>query len=81
MIQPNGGLWQLVDWQARVMAAFIESQEKYPVNASWFRRVKADSRPDISGGISYVSSPRHSLEVEYFTYRDLLKALLRGFPA
>lgn len=81
MIQPNGGLWQLADWQGRLMAAFAESQEKHPVNADWFRRVKKDSRPDISGGISYVASPRHWLEVEYFAYRDLLQNLVRGFPA
>jgi hypothetical protein len=32
--------------------------------------------PDVAEGIRYVESPRHSLEVEYFAYRDLLRGLV-----
>jgi hypothetical protein len=77
LIQPNSGLWGLVDWQARLMAAFIEAQANDRAKADWFRRQKARGPDDQSGGIRYVPSERHRLEVEYFSYRERLKRLLR----
>jgi hypothetical protein len=35
--------------------------------------------PDLSGGIHYVCSPRHVLEVEHFSYRRRLEKLLAAF--
>lgn len=79
LIQPNSGLWALVDWQAQLLAAFLNSQQQAPAAADWFRRLKSAGRDDNSGGIHYVGSPRHRLEVEYFAYRERLKRLLRKF--
>ncbi|MEX2172802.1 MAG: NAD(P)-binding domain-containing protein [Pirellulaceae bacterium] len=77
LIQPNSGSWALVDWQARLMAAFVVAQKHDPPRAAWFRRLKAAGHDDLSGGIRYVRSERHQLEVEYFSYRQRLQRLVR----
>lgn len=80
LIQPNGAIWPLVDWQARLMAAFVRAQTADPVRARWFREVKAHGHGEIDeAGIDYDPSPRHRLEVEFFQYRRVLKQLVRGF--
>ncbi|MCA9220483.1 MAG: NAD(P)-binding domain-containing protein [Planctomycetales bacterium] len=79
MIQPDGGLWRLVDYQAQLMAAFIVACERAPERAEWFRRLKQSPQPDLGHGVRYVGSPRHRLEVEYFGHRDTLRRLIRRF--
>jgi hypothetical protein len=77
LIQPNSGIWALADWQAQLMAAYILAQEHDPPQADWFRRQKAKGHDDLGGGIRYLASERHYLEVEYFSYRERLKRLVR----
>jgi cation diffusion facilitator CzcD-associated flavoprotein CzcO len=81
LIQPNSGLWGLVDWQAQLMAAFVAAQGNDPARADAFRRLKSQPQADLSGGIHFVRSERHRLEVEYFGYRQRLQRLLRTFPS
>ena len=77
LIQPNGGLWVLADWQAQLMAAYILAQQRRRPAANWFRDLAAQGHDDASGGIRYLHSDRHKLEVEYFVYRERLKNLLK----
>jgi cation diffusion facilitator CzcD-associated flavoprotein CzcO len=79
MIQPDSGIWGLVHYQARLMARFIQEAECESAKAAWFRRLKSDSSSDLGGGIHYVRTPRHLLEVEHFTYRRRLKKLISKF--
>ena len=81
LIQPNSGLWGLVDRQAQLMGAFIVAQEREPALADAFRKQKQSTTPDLAQGIQFVESPRHVLEVEYFSYRERLKQLLAKFGA
>jgi hypothetical protein len=78
LLQPNSGLWGLVDYQAQLMAAFIVAQQQDPQAAEWFRQQK-QTRPELGHGIRFIDSPRHVLEVEYFSYRERLKKLLKRF--
>ena len=77
MIQPNSGLWALAEWQAKVMAAFIVARRDSPARAEWFRQLKQSSNPDLAHGLRFDNSPRHAIEVEYYSYRERLKKLLR----
>lgn len=77
LIQPNSGIWSLVDWQAQLMAAFVLAQRHAPAKTEWFRHLKSRGPGDHSSGIRYVHSQRHTLEVEYFSYRQRLQQLLR----
>ncbi|QDU28442.1 putative oxidoreductase CzcO [Anatilimnocola aggregata] len=79
LIQPNGSIWPLVDWQSRLMAKFVRAQESNPQKADWFRQLKSRGHDDLGGGIRYDRSPRHSLEVEFFAYRRRLKTLVSSF--
>ena len=79
LIQPNGAIWPLVDWQARLMAAFVRAQSVDQSKANWFRGMKSRGHDDLGGGLQYDQSPRHRLEVEFFAYRKRLKKLVARF--
>lgn len=81
LIQPNSGLWALSHWQGAVMAAAIEAENRVPTAYRAFREQLAARRSDLRGGIRFVDSPRHQLEVEYFTYRQQLQRLLKRLEA
>ncbi len=79
LIQPDSGQWGLVDWQAKVMARFVYTQQHQPDKAARFRLLKAGSMPGLGRGIKYIESTRHYVEVEHFSYREDLKKLLARF--
>lgn len=79
LLQPNSGLWGLVDYQAQLMAAYITAQQQNLALAAEFNKLKRTERPDLSHGIAFIESPRHALEVEYFSYRERLKKLIKRF--
>ncbi len=79
LIQPNSGIWGLADLQAQLVARFLSAMHSESSQADWFRRLKAGGNDDLSGGIRYVASARHLVEVEYFGYRRRLRKLLRRF--
>src|SRR5512143_1113537 len=47
----EGGVWQIADYQARLIACFIAALEKDTKRAAWFHALKAKARPDIGHGI------------------------------
>ena len=73
LIQPNGGIWGLADYQSQLVANFISAMESDPQTVEWLRHAKLSQRPKINGGIRYIESPRHRIEVEYFDYRKILQ--------
>jgi cation diffusion facilitator CzcD-associated flavoprotein CzcO len=77
LIQANGSIWRLADYQGRLMARFINAQDRAPAKARWFRRKKAAGRTPDTG--AFVASDRHLLEANYFDYRRQLKRLTRRF--
>ena len=79
MIQPNGGLWPLAELQAKLAAAFIEADLHGDLTADKFRRQKQIARPHLDGGIHFLPTPRHRLEVDYYTFRKHLRKLLAQF--
>lgn len=77
LVQPNSGIWPIIERQARLVAAFISAQEKYPAQAARFRQLKAGGPNNLAAGRRYLASPRHLLEVPYFSYRRRLEKLTR----
>jgi uncharacterized NAD(P)/FAD-binding protein YdhS len=77
LVQANGSIWRLADYQGRLMARFIHAQDQQPALADWFRRTKAEPKAAPSG--TFVASDRHTLEANYFVYSRQLKRLTRGF--
>lgn len=78
MLQPNSGIWGLADYQSQLIANFLVARHRKTDRYQWFSKLKS-SRPDLSSGISYLKSPRHNLEVEYYGYRKQLQRLLKKF--
>ena len=76
LIQPDSGQWGLVDYQAQLIARYVRAVDRDTPRGRAFRREKARHRVDLAGGIRYVRSPRHLLEVEHFSYRERLKKLI-----
>jgi hypothetical protein len=79
LIQPDSGLWGLVDRQAQLIARFLLATRDAPRKAERFRRLKRSAETDSTSPIRYVRSPRHAVEVEHFSYRRRLEKLIRQF--
>jgi hypothetical protein len=78
LVQANGSMWRLADYQAHLIANLIVAGARAPDRALRFREMLA-SRHGSSRARSFVASDRHRLEVNYYDYRRLLKRLLRRF--
>lgn len=75
MLQPDSGLFWLMDMQAQVIARFIRAQTVDPLAAAEFRQMKAGAQPDIRGGVKHLNSARHYLEIAHFPYKQVLLKL------
>jgi hypothetical protein len=74
LIQPDSGQWGITDVQARLVAGMASAARESPTAAAWlYARRQRPARPSP---IRYVPSPRHSLEVEHFSYRRELERLV-----
>jgi hypothetical protein len=82
LIQPDSGQFGLVDDQARLIAAYVRGLAAGHPAA---RRLQAEKRrqagPPLGGGIRYVASPRHLLEVEHFSYGRRLRRWIARLQA
>jgi cation diffusion facilitator CzcD-associated flavoprotein CzcO len=76
LIQPASGQWGLVDYQAQLVARYLQAVRRGDRRAAWFRQLKGGEAPDLSCGVRYVDSPRHALEVEHYGYHRRLKKLI-----
>jgi cation diffusion facilitator CzcD-associated flavoprotein CzcO len=75
----EGGVWQIADYQGRLIAAFIKAQQNDPKRAAWFRALKARAHPDIGHGIKWKDTPWHRFEIQHYRFRRYMKRLLRRF--
>lgn len=79
LIQPDSGLWGLADLQCRIMARYLAGLQHDSESVEWFKQLKSAGRIELGHGVRYLNSPRHALEVEYYSYRQRLLKLLRRF--
>jgi hypothetical protein len=75
LVQANGSMWRLADYQAQLIANSIIADAHAPARAARFR---AKLKP-VADRSPFVASERHRLEVNYYDYRRALKRLSRGF--
>ena len=76
LIQPNSGIWGLADLQAKLVATYLQAKQASSTSVAWFDSLRQKGHDDLSGGIRYVASPRHHLEIEYYSYRQRLLKLI-----
>ena len=75
----EGGVWQIADYQARLIGCFIAAIEKDPKRAAWFHALKAKATPDIGHGIRWQDTPWHRFEIQHYRFRMYMRRLLRKF--
>jgi len=75
----EGGVWQLADYQAQLIASFIVACASDPKRARWFRTLKASANPDIGHGIPYKGTAWHKFEIQHYRFRTYMKRLLKKF--
>ena len=76
MLQPDSGVWQLMDLQARAVARYIQASRADRAVLGKIRALKQGPPPDLGGGIRYVRSERHRFEVEHSSYKRRLRNLI-----
>ncbi|MBC7870986.1 MAG: NAD(P)-binding domain-containing protein, partial [Chitinophagaceae bacterium] len=79
LIQPDSGQFWIADIQSQLMARFIKAMQANSPAAAEFRALKASERPNLGGGVKYVESTRHYLEIEHGSYRQRVKRLMKVF--
>ena len=79
LIQPNSGQWGLTDLQAQLISSYIVSQSHTTEKGKWFEKLKRAGWSSMTGGIEMKHSERHLLEVEYYSYREKIKSLVKKF--
>ena len=77
LVQANGSMWRLADYQSQLIANLIIADASAPERASRFRAALAATGAKLRR--TFVASDRHRLEVNYYDYRRVLKRLIRGF--
>ena len=77
--QTDGGAFDFFGLQADMMANFILDQDHDPGRARRFRELKATARPDLSGGVRYVESPRHATYVKKSAFQRYGERILHDF--
>ncbi|MHA1133130.1 MAG: flavin-containing monooxygenase [Alphaproteobacteria bacterium] len=77
----EGGVWQIADFQARLIAAFIVAQDEDKARADWFRKLKSHAKPDIGHGIKTKDTPWHRFEIHHLRFRRYMRRLLKKFGA
>ena len=79
LIQPDSGQWGITDVQAKLVARMALAARIAPRAAGWlYARRQRPARPNP---IRYVDSPRHTLEVEHFSYRRELERIVTALEA
>ena len=80
LVQANGSIWRLADYQARLIASFIVARARGDERASWFGALKAQGR-GAEKIASFMDCERHLLERDYYAYGRHLKRLIKQFGA
>jgi hypothetical protein len=74
-METNGGAYKLFDQMADLIVRTIVARQRG--SSAGIDRLVADDRPDLTGGIHFVGSDRHSTYVEINAYRRHMAKLRR----
>ncbi|MFN6997591.1 MAG: flavin-containing monooxygenase [Aquincola tertiaricarbonis] len=79
LFQTSTGNWPLMDYQAQLLARLLRARSEAPALAQRVeRRLRRGAA--VHGGIHFHRTPRHAIELEHFSYRLVLKRLIRTLP-
>ena len=76
--ESDGGAYPLVSKQAELVALLAASDAAdSAATRQWISRLTSGRRPDLSGGVRYVASPRHANYAQFEIYEAYLRRLIR----
>ena len=76
-LQPDSGVWPLMDLQARAVAGYVRGAGAQGRGVGRMRELKLGPAPDLSGGLRYVQSARHRYEVEHAGLARRMRSVIR----
>jgi cation diffusion facilitator CzcD-associated flavoprotein CzcO len=76
-LQPDSGVWPLMDLQARAIAGYVRGAGADGRGVREVRERKGGPWPDLSGGLRYVPSERHRYEVEHASFARRMRSVIR----
>lgn len=81
-LEVNSSAYTLFDRVANLVASHLADLRDNPDRAARFREFVTHDRPDLSGGVRFVDSPRHANYVEVRAYRRNLRRVAKemGWP-
>jgi cation diffusion facilitator CzcD-associated flavoprotein CzcO len=77
LLQPDSGVFPLMDYQAQLIARFIHAQIHAPDKAAEFHQRKAGEPPKIRAHV--IDTARHLLEIDHGVYRRQVRRLIAAF--
>lgn len=80
LFQTSTGNWPIADYQSQLIARFLAALRDAPESAAGLQRLKAQKRPDVNGGIEWLGTDRHAIQVDHFAYRAELRKLIARLP-
>ncbi len=80
LIQANGSIWRLADYQGAIIANAIIAAAKAPREWAAFKTRRSSGENGMPKG-SFVASDRHKLEANYTDYRRALMRQIKAFGA
>lgn len=76
-IETNSGAYQLFDLASRLLAGYLYDERHDPAQADRFDQLIRAHRPDLSGGINFIDSPRHQGYVDSSALQKMYKRVLK----
>jgi cation diffusion facilitator CzcD-associated flavoprotein CzcO len=75
--QTSTGNWQIMDHQSRLMSRYLLAARTDPQQVAWLRKDKQAPvfGAMLNGGIAFYDSARHQLQVDHFSYREMLQKM------
>lgn len=74
-LETNSSAYKLFDTQAFMIASYLRAQQTAPASATRFDKLIQRDEPDLSGGIRFVNSPRHSVYIDSHSFKAYLRKL------
>jgi hypothetical protein len=77
LFETDGAAFPVVSRQAALVAALLRAEQDAPERAAWFHTLRTGRRPDLTGGVKYVHSPRHAIYVQFDEYLHYTSRLVK----
>jgi len=74
-METNSGAYALFDYMAHMVTQYLLDKTRNPQNAAKFETFIKSDAPDLSGGVNYVKSDRHTNYINKAAYMKYLKKM------